>query len=114
MTDNDVKQLVRGRYGQEARRVLSGAAASGTGDAVLGLRRDARLWAGCFAGTLTESDYRARLRAAGFTGIQVRATHAYGEEEAHEFPAFQGVDADRFAPQVAGKVISAFVRAVKP
>jgi hypothetical protein len=27
----------------------------------------------CFAGALTGSGYRARLRAAGFTGIEVRA-----------------------------------------
>ncbi len=36
MADNDVKQLARDRYGQEARRVLSGTAASGAGDAVSG------------------------------------------------------------------------------
>ncbi len=36
MTDSDVKQLVRDRYGQEARRVLDGSAASGAGDAVSG------------------------------------------------------------------------------
>ncbi len=201
MADNEVRQLVRDRYGQEARRVLSGAAASGKGDAVsgdlygeadagavpaealkaslgcgnpaalaklepgevvldlgsgggidvllsarrvgpsgqaygldmtdemlalaeqnivirgpipAGLRQDARLWAGCFAGALTESDYRAKLQAAGFTGIEVQATRVYGGEEAREFLASQGADADRLAPQVAGKVISAFVRAVKP
>ena len=34
MTDNDVKQLVKDHYRQEARRVLSGTAASGTVDAV--------------------------------------------------------------------------------
>ncbi len=79
-----------------------------------GLRQDARLWAGCFAGALTESDYRAKLQAAGFTGIEVQATRVYGGEEAREFLASQGADADRLAPQVAGKVISAFVRAVKP
>jgi ubiquinone/menaquinone biosynthesis C-methylase UbiE len=78
------------------------------------LRQDAGLWAGCFAGALAESDYRAKLQAAGFTGIELQATRVYGEDEAHEFLVSQTVDADRLAPQVAGKVISAFVRAVKP
>ncbi len=76
--------------------------------------RHAGLWAGCFAGALADSDYRAKLEAAGFTGIKVQATRVFGEGEAREFLASQGLDADRLAPQVAGKVISAFVRAVKP
>ncbi len=78
------------------------------------LRRNAGLWAGCFAGALTETDYRGRLAAAGFTGIEVQATRVFGADEAHEFLASAGLDADRLAPLVAGKVISAFVRAVKP
>jgi arsenite methyltransferase len=78
------------------------------------LRRSAGLWAGCFAGALAESDYRAKLEAAGFTDIEVQATHVFGESEAREFLASQELDAGQLAPQVAGKVISAFVRAVKP
>ena len=78
------------------------------------LRQHAGLWAGCFAGALAESDYRAKLEAAGFASIEVQPTRIFGEDEAREFLASQGLDADRLAPQVAGKVISAFVRAVKP
>lgn len=55
-----------------------------------------------------------RLEAAGFTGIEVQPTRAFTQDEAHDFLAAAGLDAGRLAPQVAGKVISAFVRAVKP
>ena len=78
------------------------------------LRENTTLWAGCFAGALGESDYRAKLQAAGFTRVGVQATRVFGEDEAREFLASAGLDADRLAPQVAGQVISAFVRAVKP
>jgi arsenite methyltransferase len=78
------------------------------------LRENTVLWAGCFAGALAGNVYRAKLQAAGFTSIEVRATRVFGEGEAREFLASAGLDADRLAPQVAGKVISAFVRAVKP
>jgi arsenite methyltransferase len=78
------------------------------------LRQQAGLWAGCFAGALEESDYRARLSAAGFGGIEVEPIRVFTRDEAHDFLASAGLDAERLAPQVAGKVISAFVRAVKP
>jgi arsenite methyltransferase len=78
------------------------------------LRRQAALWAGCFAGALDESDYRAKLAAAGFSGIEVQPTRVFTREEAHEFLASQGLDAGRLAPLAGGKVMSAFVRAVKP
>jgi len=78
------------------------------------LRQHAGLWAGCFAGALEETDYRARLQAAGFADVEIQPTHVFTQDEAREFLAPAGLDADRLAPQVAGKVISAFVRAVKP
>jgi arsenite methyltransferase len=78
------------------------------------LRRRADLWAGCFAGALEEGDYRARLAAAGFANVEVQPTRVFTCEEAHAFLASHGLDADRLAPQVADKVMSAFVRAVKP
>jgi len=44
------------------------------------LRHDVEAWAGCVAGALLESEYRAKLAAAGFTGIQV-AWREYPEKE---------------------------------
>src|ERR1051325_11055423 len=49
------------------------------------VRQSVLLWAGCIAGALDESDYRAKLAAAGFTGIEVEATRIYRMEDAREF-----------------------------
>jgi arsenite methyltransferase len=78
------------------------------------LRHGAELWAGCFAGALEESDYRGKLMAAGFAEIEVQPTRIYAASDARAFLADQALDADRLAPLVDGKVMSAFVRAVKP
>lgn len=104
---------------REAFRVLRPGGRFAVSDIVVrgqlpaGLQRP-ELWAGCFSGALAEEEYRARLAAAGFTRVGVEPTRVFTEEEAHGFLASQGFDADRFAPEVAGKVMSAFVRAVKP
>ena len=37
------------------------------------------LWTGCIAGALLESEYVAKLRAAGFTDIAVEPTRIYSE-----------------------------------
>lgn len=58
------------------------------------LARDAELWAGCIAGALHESEYRALLAAAGFEAVEIEETRV------HEI-------AD-------GAFISAFVRARRP
>jgi arsenite methyltransferase len=78
------------------------------------LRSAIELWAGCFSGALHESDYRAKLTAAGFQDIDVQPTRVFGHDDAHAFLSEHGLDADRLAPAVDGKVISAFVRARKP
>jgi len=44
----------------------------------------------------------------------VEPTRIYRAEDAREFLTGQGIDADAIAPQVDGKFMSAFVRAVKP
>src|SRR5690349_10777715 len=78
------------------------------------IRKSVLLWIGCIAGALDENDYRAKLAAAGFTQIDVESTRVYRASDAREFLASAGVDADAIAPQVDGKFMSAFVRAVKP
>jgi arsenite methyltransferase len=78
------------------------------------IRRSVELWVGCVAGALEESEYRLKLAAAGFEAIDIEPTRIYRIEDAKQFLAAQGVDADAIAPEVDGKFMSAFVRAKKP
>jgi SAM-dependent methyltransferase len=78
------------------------------------IRRSVLLWVGCVAGALSEDEYRAKLEAAGFGEITVEPTRIYRIEDAREFLSSAGVEVERIAPEVDGKFMSAFVRAVKP
>jgi SAM-dependent methyltransferase len=78
------------------------------------IRQSVLAWVGCIAGALEENDYRSKLTAAGFEQIEVEPTRIYRTEDAREFLAGQGIDVDALAPQVDGKFLSAFIRAVKP
>src|SRR5215471_3331812 len=78
------------------------------------IRRSVELWIGCVAGSLEEGEYRAKLAKAGFESVDLEPTRIYRTEDAREFLAGKGIDADAVAPQVDGKFMSAFVRARKP
>jgi len=78
------------------------------------IRKSVLLWVGCIAGALEENDYRGKLAAAGFADAEIEPTRIYRVEDAREFLAGQGFDVDALAPQVDGKFLSAFIRAVKP
>jgi SAM-dependent methyltransferase len=78
------------------------------------LRKSMELWVGCIAGALSEDDYRTKLAAAGFDGIDVEVTRVYGTEDARAFLATEGLDVDAVANDVDGKFVSAFIRATKP
>jgi SAM-dependent methyltransferase len=78
------------------------------------VRKSVLLWVGCVAGALDETEYRNKLSAAGFEQIDVEPTRVYRIEDAREFLTGQNVNVDAIAPQVDGKFMSAFVRAVKP
>src|SRR5712691_9748842 len=78
------------------------------------IRKSVLLWVGCVAGALEENDYRSKLAAAGFEQIDLEPTRIYRVEDARQFLAGEGIDVDAIAPQVDGKFMSAFVRAVKP
>ena len=78
------------------------------------IRQSVLLWVGCVAGALEENEYRSKLAAVGFEQIDVEPTRIYRAEDAREFLSGQGIDMDAIAPQVDGKFMSAFVRAVKP
>ena len=78
------------------------------------IRQSVLLWVGCVAGALEENEYRSKLAWAGFEKIEIEPTRVYRVEDAREFLSGQNIDVDAIAPQVDGKFMSAFVRAVKP
>ncbi len=78
------------------------------------IRQSVLLWVGCVAGALEENEYRTKLTAAGFEKVEVEPTRIYRAEDAREFLSEQGIDVETLSPQVDGKFMSAFVRAVKP
>jgi ubiquinone/menaquinone biosynthesis C-methylase UbiE len=78
------------------------------------IRHSILLWVGCVAGALDEGQYRAKLAAAGFEGIEVEPTRIYRAEDARQFLAAEGLDINAIASEVDGKFMSAFVRAMKP
>jgi arsenite methyltransferase len=78
------------------------------------LRRDMLLWVGCIAGALEEGEYQAKLKTAGFEHASIEPTRIYRVADAREFLAGKGIDVDAMAKQVDGKILSAFIRAVKP
>jgi ubiquinone/menaquinone biosynthesis C-methylase UbiE len=84
------------------------------GDIAPEVRASLLLWVGCVAGSLEEKDYRNKLAAAGFEQIDLEPTRVYNVEDASAFLAGQNIDVDAIAAQVDGKIMSAFVRAVKP
>ena len=105
---------------REAFRVLKQAGRLAVSDVVTRgaivpeIRQSLLAWVGCVAGALEENEYRSKLAAAGFEQIDLEPTRIYRAEDAREFLAGQGIDVDALAPQVDGKFLSAFVRAVKP
>lgn len=105
---------------QEAFRVLKPGGRFAVSDVVTRgemlpeIRKSVLLWVGCIAGALEETEYRNKLVAAGFADVEVEPTRIYKVEDAREFLSGQGLDVDAIAPQVDGKFLSAFIRAVKP
>src|SRR5436309_5179495 len=111
----DMSQVLR-----EAFRVLKPGGRFAVSDVVTRgeispeIRKSVLLWVGCVAGALEDVEYRRKLTAAGFEQIEIEPTRIYKAEDARDLLAAEGVDVDAIAPQVDGKFMSAFVRAVKP
>jgi arsenite methyltransferase len=84
------------------------------GDVPTEIRRSMELWVGCIAGALRDRDYASKLAAVGFDSIDIEATRVYSIDDARQFLKEAGIDVDAVAPQVEGKFMSAFIRAVKP
>jgi arsenite methyltransferase len=84
------------------------------GEVPASVRQSMLLWVGCIAGALEESDYRAKLVAAGFQDVDLEPTRTYDIEDARVLLTEAGIPVDEIAPQVEGKFLSAFIRGTKP
>ncbi len=73
------------------------------------VRRDLEAWVGCVAGALHEDEYRARLQAVGFEGVEIEVTRVYSAAEA--LGQDSGTDDQSDG---SGRLASAFIRAYKP
>ena len=110
----------KGKVLREAFRVLRPGGRFAVSDVVTRgeiapeVRQSLLAWVGCVAGALEQEDYREKLRSAGFKQIEIEPTRVYRAEDAREFLCGQGIDVDKVAPQLDGKILSAFIRAAKP
>lgn len=80
-----------------------------------------QLWTGCIAGALRDTDYVARLTAAGFVDASVEVTRTYSRQDVLDLAATlpadllpTGAEAERVVDALDGAVASAFVRATRP
>ncbi|MBI3732598.1 MAG: arsenite methyltransferase [Chloroflexi bacterium] len=81
-------------------------------------RKALDLWAGCLSGALDEQDYLQRLRAAGFTDVKITGSAPIGGAEIDEWAtqeaASSGCCGADLTGELANKVVSAKIQAVKP
>jgi SAM-dependent methyltransferase len=110
----------KGKVLREAYRVLKPGGRFAVSDVVTrgqispAIRESVLLWVGCVAGALEDVEYHDKLAAAGFEHVQIEPTRVYRAEDAREILSAEGINVDAIAPEVDGKFMSAFVRAVKP
>lgn len=105
---------------KEAFRVLKPGGRFAVSDVVVqgelpaDVKQSMELWVGCVAGALSDREFVSLLEGAGFAEPSVEFTRTYDFADAKAFLANTGLDADRIANEVAGRVGAAFVRATKP
>jgi SAM-dependent methyltransferase len=115
---SDKDQVLR-----EAFRVLRPGGQFAVSDVILRrplpevLRDVVGLWTGCVAGALLETEYEAKLAAAGFGDIEIQPTvihdRATIQRWAESIAVPPGVDADEALEQIDGAIANAFIRARK-
>ena len=71
------------------------------------------MWTGCVGGALEEQEFLTLLTAVGFESPSIEPTRVYTRDDAVALLAGTGLD-DRYADQMAGRILSGFVRATKP
>jgi ubiquinone/menaquinone biosynthesis C-methylase UbiE len=71
------------------------------------------MWTGCVGGALEEGEFLALLREAGFESPSIEPTRVYTRDDAAALLAGTGLD-EGLAEQMAGRILSGFVRATKP
>jgi|SRR6185503_16584018 len=77
------------------------------------LKENMHLWTGCVAGALEEDEFLALLKDVGFQDATIEPTRLYSRDDAVALLEGTGLGAD-LADEVAGRIMSAFVRATKP
>jgi SAM-dependent methyltransferase len=82
------------------------------GEMPLAVRRDVEAYVGCVAGALEVGEYVALLRAAGFEGVSIEPTRRYSIGDIPSSAVASLSDEERLT--FDGRVMSAFVRGVKP
>ena len=76
------------------------------------VRQSMDLWTGCVAGALDDAEFSRLLREVGFENPSIEPTRVFGADDAEALLAGTGIDPK--SVDVAGKFMSAFVRATKP
>jgi SAM-dependent methyltransferase len=110
----DKRQVLR-----EAFRVLKPGGRFAVSDVIVreglppAVKESMALWTGCVAGALEEHEFLALLREVGFEDPSIEPTRVYSRDDAAALIGGTGLDLS-LADQVAGKIMSGFVRATKP
>jgi arsenite methyltransferase len=84
------------------------------GEVPAAVRRSMEMWVGCVAGALEETEFRTLLTEVGFTAVDIEPTRVYKSEDARQFLAESGLDAQDNLDAIEGRFMAAFVRATKP
>ena len=106
---------------REAFRVLKPGGRFAVSDVVVrgevpaDIRRSMELWVGCIAGALEETEYAAKLQAAGFADVEVEPWRVYNVDDARAFlTETRRRRRSRWRRRSKDKFASAFIRARKP